>query len=149
MKNFISWLISTSGLAWVTVIVVLAQSLHYSAFFYSFKMFDGFWNYLYSFFLTVVFSLPLLIFVTKRGSVALKSQGKTAFEIQELQDKFTTAVNLYMYLDIVINIYTWYTQLDLFTKFSYEFIPRYIVATVVAIVLPVTLKLFSGELKIR
>ena len=149
MKNFISWLISTSGLSWVTVIVVLAQSAHYAAFFYSFAMFPGWINYLYSLFLTIVFSLPLLIFVTKLGSVPLKSANKSSFEVEELQDRYRGAVNLYMLLDIAINLYTWAIQLDMLSNFEYKLIPKYVVASIVAVVLPLTLKKFSTELKIR
>lgn len=149
MKNFISWLISSSGLAWTVIIVCLAQSFHYYAFFFGFQMFTGAINHAYSLFLTIVFSLPLLIFTTKLGSISLRSANKTAFEVEEMETKFRGAVNLYTWLDIIINIYTWSMQLNMFFAFEYKFIPKYFVASVVAVVLPLTLKRFAGELKIR
>lgn len=149
MKQFIKWLISTGGLAWTVIIVVLAQSFHYYAFFYSFKMFNGIINHGYSLFLTIVFSLPLLIFTAKLGSITMKFGEVSQFKLSELEEKYKGAVNLYTWLDIIINIYTWYIQLELFSNFKYIFIPKYFVATIIAIVLPLTLKRFAGELKIK
>jgi len=149
MKQFISWLISTSGLAWTTFIIVIAQAFHYFNFFYGFEMYTNWVNYVYALFLTIVLSLPLMIFTTKLGSIPMKSANKTQAEIQSLQNKYSDAVNLYTWLDILVNIYTWYMQLDAFFGFEYKFIPKYFVATLIAVVLPLTLKKFAGELKIR
>jgi hypothetical protein len=147
MKKFIKWLISSSGLAWTTFIVVIAQAFHYFLFFYGFELFYGVTNYIYSIFLTIVLSLPLMIFTTKLGNIPLKF-GENKFNKTEIEEKYKSGVNLYMYTDITINIYTWYIKLEVFTNFQWELLPKYIVATAVAIILPVTLKKFAGEIKL-
>lgn len=149
MKRFIRWLISNDGLSWTTFIVVIAQAFHYFAFFFSFDLFNGIINYFYSGFLTIVLSLPLMIFTTKLGSVPLKFGTTNQFEREELLTKYREGVNLYMYTDIIINIYTWYTKLDVFFNYQWILLPKYIVATLIAIILPITLKKFAGEIKLK
>lgn len=149
MKKFIEWLISVHGLSWTTIIVVIAQSFHYYHFFQSFELFNGIGNYIYSIFLTVVLSLPLLIFTAKLGSVSLKFGNTSSIEREEIKDKYREGVNLYTYVDIVVNIYTWYTKLNVFFGFEWKYFPKYLVATLIAIILPLTLKKFAGELKLK
>lgn len=149
MKKFIKWLISTGGLAWTTFIVVIAQSFHYFAFFYSFELFNGIINYIYSVFFTIVLSLPLMIFTTKLGNIPLKFGDNNQFKKTELEDKYMEAVNLYMYTDILINMYTWYTKLNVFFDFKWILLPKYIMVTLISIILPITLKKFSGEIKLK
>jgi hypothetical protein len=150
MKKFITWLISVDGLSWTTTLIVVAQSFHYYAFFLSFGLFDNIINHVYSLFLTIVLSLPLLVFTTKLGNIPIKFGDKNnSIEREELIDKYTEGVNLYMYTDIVINIYTWYTTLDVFFNFQWIYLPKYIVATLIAIILPITLKKFAGEIRLK
>ena len=149
MKNFIKWLISNSGLSWAVFIIVISQGLHYFAFFYSFELFNGVMNYIYSIFFTIVLSLPLMIFTIKLGNIPLKFGDTSVIKKNELEEKYMEAVNLYMYTDILINIYTWYTKLNVFFDFKWILLPKYIVATLIAVILPITLKKFSGEIKLK
>ena len=149
MKQFIKWLISTGGLAWTTFIVVIAQAFHYYAFFYSFELFNGIINYIYAGFFTIVLSLPLMIFTTKLGNIPLKFGETNQFKKSELEEKYMEAVNLYMYTDILINMYTWYTKLNVFFDFKWILLPKYIMVTLISIILPITLKKFSGEIKLK
>jgi hypothetical protein len=149
MKQFIKWLISTGGLAWTVMIVVLAQGMHYFSFFYSFELFNGIMNYIYAVFFTIVLSLPLMIFTTKLGNIPLKFGETNQFKKSELEDKYMEAVNLYMYTDILINMYTWYTKLNVFFDFKWILLPKYIMVTLISIILPITLKKFSGEIKLK
>lgn len=149
MKQFIKWLISSSGLAWAVFIVVVAQSFHYYIFFYSFELFSNIVNYIYSIFLTIVLSLPLMIFTLKLGNLPLKFGETSVFKKNELEEKYIGAINLYMYSDILINIYTWYTKLNVFFHFQWILLPKYIVVTIVAVLIPVSLKKFGGEIKVK
>lgn len=149
MKKFIAWLISSSGLAWATFIIVISQAFHYWAFFYSFELFTGIINYIYSTFFTIVLAMPLLIFTVKLGNIPLKFGEASVFKRSELEEKYKSGVNLYMWVDILINLYTWYTKLDVFFGFQWKFTPKYLVASLIAVIIPLTLKKFAGEIKIK
>ncbi|MCK9429213.1 MAG: hypothetical protein M0R17_04355 [Candidatus Omnitrophica bacterium] len=149
MKQFIKWLISSNGLAWATFIIVIAQSFHYASFFYSFDLFNGALNYVYAGFFTIVLAMPLMIFTVKLGNLPLKFGETNQFKKSELEDKYMEAVNLYMYTDILINMYTWYTKLNVFFDFQWILLPKYIMVTLISIILPISLKKFSGEIKLN
>ena len=87
-----------------------------------------------------------MIFTVKLGSIR---KGKKIMEYEERKENYVTAIAWYTIIDIIINIYTWYSKLDVFLGFEYKFIPKYIVVSTIAILLPITLKKFAGEVRIK
>jgi hypothetical protein len=145
MKGFVNWLIRLDGVVVAALLIVISQGFHYFSFFSSFELYGNWVNYLYSSFFTLVLSFPLMIFTIKAGNIRVK-HGTELFK--KIERKYNEAVLLYMWVDIVINIYTWYIQIELFTNFQYNLIPKYIVSTLIAVILPITLKYFAGEIRL-
>jgi len=146
MRKFLQWLIATDGMSWATIFIVIAQAFHYYYLFIGIELFQGTANIIYSLFLTCVLSIPLMIFTVKLGSIR---KGKKIMEYEERKENYVTAIAWYTIIDIIINIYTWYSKLDVFLGFEYKFIPKYIVVSTIAILLPITLKKFAGEVRIK
>lgn len=146
MRNFINWLINSSGMAWAAFLIVIAQGFHYYSLFIGLDLFTGLMNQVYAIFLTIVLSMPLMIFTTKLGS--LRKNKKKVFEFEERKEVYITAIAWYTTIDIIVNIYTWYNKLNVFFAFDWQSLPKYIVVSAIAILLPITLKKFSGEVKV-
>jgi len=146
MKKFINWLIDNRGMSWATMLIVIAQGFHYYHLFIGIELFkDYLSNVIYALFLTVVLSMPLMIFTTKLGS--LRKNKQKLFEFEDRKNIYITAIAWYTTIDIIVNIYTWYNKLDVFFSFDWQFLPKYIVVTCIAVLLPITLKKFAGEIK--
>lgn len=146
MKKFINWLIDNRGMAWATILIVVAQGFHYFHLFIGIELFKTYLsNVLYASFLTVVLSMPLMIFTIKIGSI--RKRKDKIIEYNDRKDDYTQAINWYTGVDIIINIYTWYTKLDVWHNFQWISTPKYFVITMVAILIPITLKKFAGEVK--
>jgi hypothetical protein len=148
MKNFIKWLIDVDGMSWATFFIVIAQGFHYYHLFIGLGLFFGIANIIYATFLTSVLSIPLMIFTTKLGTIRRTKRGGL-IEYEDRIENYQSAIVWYTIIDIIVNIYTWYNKLNVFLGFDTKYIPKYIVVTAIAILIPITLKKFAGEIKVK